>query len=206
MTQTTPNLILGSKSPRRQDIMQQAGYVFELREQDTDESFPESLPLANVAEYVAGVKARAFADQLSPADVLITADTVVILQNDILGKPKGRAEAAQMLSRLSDKTHTVITGVCISTLQRQKVFSSKTKVTFNNLRKADIDFYLDHYQPFDKAGAYGVQEWIGMIGIRRIEGSYYNVMGLPIDLLYHELPAFGIFTSKPSQPHLVSSD
>lgn len=182
-------LILGSKSPRRQELLQSLGYGFETQVRPVDESFPQDLPVTELAEYIARKKASAFQD-LEQDQLLITSDTVVICNNQALAKASNENEAKDMLSLISGKRHLVMTGVCLKTKEGIKSFAETTQVVFAELKKEEIDFYIQKYQPFDKAGAYGIQEWIGMIGIERIEGDYYNVMGLPLHRLYQELQAY----------------
>jgi septum formation protein len=180
-------LILASASPRRQQLLRDAGFTFEVRVKPVPEVYPATLAPEEVPEYLARLKASAFAGELLPDELLITADTVVCLHGKIIGKPGGREEAIAMLTELSGNCHLVVTGVCITTAARKRSFNAHTHVYFRNLRAEEIGYYVDHYQPFDKAGAYGIQEWIGYTGIERIEGSFYNVMGLPIQKLYQAL-------------------
>ncbi|MDR1414750.1 MAG: Maf-like protein [Odoribacteraceae bacterium] len=180
-------LILASASPRRQQLMRDAGLPFEVRLKPVPELYPAALPPEEVPEYLARLKAKPFAGELLPDEMLITADTVVCINGKIIGKPGDREEAIAMLTELSGNRHLVVTGVCITTNARQLSFSAHTHVYFRDLREDEIRHYVDHYQPFDKAGAYGIQEWIGYTGIERIEGSFYNVMGLPIQKLYQAL-------------------
>ena len=180
-------LILASASPRRQQLMKDAGFTFEVRLKNVEEKYPQELHLENVPEYLSKVKASAFREELKADEVLITADTVVCIHDRILGKPAGRKEAISMLQELSGNRHLVVTGVSVTTRTEQLSFSSRTDVFFKRLSNEEIEFYVDTYKPFDKAGAYGIQEWIGYIGIERIEGSFYNVMGLPIQKLYETL-------------------
>lgn len=182
-------IILGSGSPRRKELLANLGFTFEVRTKDTDESYPFTMNGKDVPTFLAKQKANALLSELSNNELLICADTVVVLTNEILGKPANKSEANAMLNRLSGNKHEVITGVFIGTIEKQIVFSEKTEVTFNNLSQADINFYIDNYQPFDKAGSYGIQEWIGAIGIKTISGSYSNVMGLPTDKVYDLLIA-----------------
>lgn len=179
-------LILGSKSPRRQELLAGIGVEFEVRTKDTDESYPSTLPAHEVPEFIAKVKADAFTD-LTADDILITADTVVIVNGKIYGKPHTRDEAFEMLKRLQDNTHQVVTGVCIRRGEKIISFSDETIVHFLPLADDEIYLYIDKYHPFDKAGAYGVQEWIGYVAVDRMEGSYFNVMGLPIHKVYQAL-------------------
>ncbi len=180
-------LILASASPRRQQLMKDAGFTFEVRLKSVEEKYPQELHLENVPEYLSKVKASAFREELKADEVLITADTVVCIHDRILGKPTDRKEAISMLQELSGNRHLVVTGVSVTTRTEQLSFSSRTDVFFKHLSNEEIEFYVDTYKPFDKAGAYGIQEWIGYIGIERIEGSFYNVMGLPIQKLYETL-------------------
>lgn len=180
-------LILASASPRRQQLMKDAGFTFEVRLKNVEEKYPQELHWENVPEYLSKVKASAFQEELKADEVLITADTVVCIHDRILGKPADRKEAISMLQELSGNRHLVVTGVSVTTRTEQLSFSSRTDVFFKRLSNEEIEFYVDTYKPFDKAGAYGIQEWIGYIGIERIEGSFYNVMGLPIQKLYETL-------------------
>ena len=180
-------LILASASPRRQQLMKDAGFTFEVRLKNVEEKYPQELHLENVPEYLSKVKASAFREELKADEVLITADTVVCIHDRILGKPADRKEAISMLQELSGNRHLVVTGVSVTTRTEQLSFSSRTDLFFKPLSNEEIEFYVDTYKPFDKAGAYGIQEWIGYIGIERIEGSFYNVMGLPIQKLYETL-------------------
>ena len=180
-------LILASASPRRQQLMKDAGFTFEVRLKNVEEKYPQELHLENVPEYLSKVKASAFREELKADEVLITADTVVCIHDRILGKPADRKEAISMLQKLSGNRHLVVTGVSVTTRTEQLSFSSRTDVFFKHLSNEEIEFYVDTYKPFDKAGVYGIQECIGYIGIARIEGSFYNVMGLPIQKLYETL-------------------
>lgn len=182
--------ILGSKSPRRSELLAGIGCAFEVRTKDTPENYPKELALEKVPEYLATVKANALLEDLQENEVVICADTVVIINNEILGKPENEAEAKMMLQKLSANTHTVITGVFVGNKTKQIIFSDSTKVTFSKLTNSEIDFYIEQFKPFDKAGSYGIQEWIGFIGVKAIEGSYTNVMGLPTNKLYHVLVYF----------------
>lgn len=216
-------IILASNSPRRRELLAGLDIPFEVKViQGIDESYPESLPAYDTAQYIAVKKAEAYrplldsavGHQESSSDLhetsagienhellILTADTVVIApsseeQNDqegkgiILGKPKDAADASRMLEMLSGKTHHVVTGVCITSLEKQRQFSVVTEVTFKKLSKNEIDYYVEHYKPLDKAGAYGIQEWIGYIGCTSLKGSYFNVMGLPVQRIYEELKKF----------------
>tara|TARA_B110000971_G_C20025586_1_gene508648 strand:+ start:779 stop:1339 length:561 start_codon:yes stop_codon:yes gene_type:complete len=182
-------IILASKSPRRKELLNLLDVEFSIEVRAVNEVFSDRLKTDEVAEYLARLKADAF-KSIKPDELIITADTVVVLNDEILGKPKNTSEAQQMLKKLSGKSHLVITGVCLKTNDRLISFSSSTKVYFKKLTTSEIDYYIENYQPFDKAGSYGIQEWIGAIGITKIEGSYYNVVGLPIYQLNEELKQF----------------
>lgn len=182
-------LILASSSPRRQYLMREAGYNFTVEKPDVDESFPKELPVEQVAKYLASKKAEYFRKELHE-EVVITADTVVILNNEVLNKPADRDEAIIMLSQLSGQTHLVITGVCILSKEKEESFDDTTEVTFKKLSRMEIEFYVDNYKPYDKAGAYGAQDWIGMVAIEKIVGSYFNVMGLPMHKVYDHMKAW----------------
>lgn len=181
------NIILASKSPRRQELLKGLDINFTIEVREVEELYPSNLAPEEVPVYLASLKAKAFEGDLRKDDVLITSDTIVILGTEILEKPKSPADAERMIAKMSGKTHTVVTGVCISTLNNQIIFSDHTAVTFAELSDEEIDYYVKKYKPFDKAGAYGVQEWIGYIAIEKLEGSYYNVMGLPLHKLYAAL-------------------
>ena len=179
-------LIVASSSPRRQYLMTEAGFSFTVEKPDVDESFPAELPVDQVAKYLAEKKAEYFRPAMKE-EIVLTADTVVILQNKILNKPADRNEAIEMLSNLSGNTHNVMTGVCIVSKEKEISFDETTQVTFVSLTKEEIAFYVDQYKPYDKAGSYGAQDWIGMVAIEKIVGSYFNVMGLPIHKVYQYL-------------------
>ncbi len=179
------NIILASQSPRRKELMQGLNIPFDIQVIDVEESYPQTLTGEEIPKYLAEKKANAYA--ISPDTMLITADTIVWQNGQVFGKPANQEEAKSMLKSLSGNTHDVITGVCIKTREKTKVFSVVSKVSFALLEEEEIDFYIDTYKPFDKAGAYGVQEWIGYIGVKHIEGSYFNIMGLPVQRLYTEL-------------------
>lgn len=188
---TNYKIILASNSPRRKELLSGIDVDYEIHTlPDIDESYPDDLPKEEVAEYIARKKASAYAAELSPETLLITADTIVLLDDVILGKPVDVADAKRMLSLLSGKTHRVITGVCLTSRQKQVAFSSVSRVTFAELSDEEIDYYVEKYRPFDKAGAYGVQEWIGYVAVKHIDGSYFNVMGLPIHRVYNEMKNF----------------
>jgi septum formation protein len=184
------HVILASKSPRRRFLLKELGLNFEIRTKDVDESFPKNLKGKQIALYLCKKKAEAFKSELKPNDLLITADTIVWIGNKVLNKPADHNEAVKMLKHLSDKMHIVYTGVSIATTMKQKTFFAETKVFFKKLSPKEIDFYVSNYKPFDKAGAYGAQEWIGYVGVKKIIGSYFNVMGLPVKELYEELMRF----------------
>ena len=181
-------IYLASNSPRRRELLAGLGLPFEVRViQDIDESYPDDLPVSEVALYIAGKKADAYRSVIQPDELIITADTVVIVGDEILGKPVDEADAIRMLHELSGRTHQVTTGVCLLTPIQERRFAVTTDVTFKTLTDEEIHYYVDHYKPFDKAGAYGIQEWIGYIGVTGLNGSYYNVMGLPVQRIYNEL-------------------
>lgn len=186
------HIILASSSPRRQQLMKEAGIAFEVRTKDTDEVYPPELKVEVIPVYLAQLKAAAFKGELKATDLLITADTIVSLHGRMIGKPHDRADAIRILNELSGNKHTVITGLCLTTAFEQKSIPVFTDVYFRKLDEGEIVYYVDKYKPFDKAGAYGIQEWIGYVGIERIDGSFYNVMGLPVQTLYRELKAFGL--------------
>jgi septum formation protein len=193
------NLILASRSPRREQLLREAGLVFEVVGKDYKEHFPDNLKGAEIAEYLAGAKALHFApDKIPDNQIIITADTIVWCNERVLDKPSGYKEAFDILSVISGNTHEVITGVCFLSKWRKLIFSETTKVTFDILTKEEIDYYITNYQPYDKAGAYGIQEWIGIVGNSGIVGSYFNVMGLPVHRLLKELKNF-ISTIKTNQ-------
>lgn len=183
-------IILGSKSPRRKELLEGLGISFETRTKEVEESFSNDLDQQKVAEFLAEKKANAFNSELTTGDIVITSDTVVLCENEILGKPKDTADAYKMLSKLSGKSHQVITGVCLKSIDKTITFSDTTRVWFKHLTSEEINYYIHNYKPFDKAGSYGIQEWIGYIGIEKIEGTYFNVMGLPVNLLYKKLYDF----------------
>ncbi len=182
---STP-IILASASPRRQQLLQSIGLEFEVVVRSVDEYFPEDLHPRAVAVLISENKAKAY-DDLSNDNTIITSDTIVVLDDQVIGKPADATEAIEMLKKLSGRTHLVITGVTIFHKGRFRSFSAETRVTFKDLQAWEIQYYVDQFQPFDKAGSYGIQEWIGMIGITGIEGDYYNVMGMPVSRLYEEL-------------------
>ena len=187
------NLILASNSPRRRELLAGLGLPFEVRVlPGIDERYPESLQGGDIPLYISRAKAQAYRAQLKPDDLLITADTIVWQDGQVLGKPADYDEAVSMLQLLSGRTHQVYTGVTLTTTSRQESFQCGTDVTFDKLTDDEIHYYVNHYKPYDKAGAYGVQEWIGFVGVTRLEGSYFNVMGLPVQRLYQALKGFGV--------------
>lgn len=184
-------VILASNSPRRKELLSGLGIGYEVRTlPDIDESYPPALQGADIPLYIAKEKADAYRDLLQPGELMLTADTIVWLEGRVLGKPRDREDALQMLRDMSGRTHEVFTGVCITTTETQRSFAARTEVSFAVLTEDEITYYVDHYKPMDKAGAYGVQEWIGYIGVENISGSYYNIMGLPVQRLYRELLHF----------------
>ena len=187
----TYKIILASNSPRRKELLAGIDVPFEVRVMDgIDESYPDTLPIQDIAEYIAKKKATAYRETMAGDELVITADTIVVLGSKVMGKPHDANEASSMLRQLSGQTHQVITGVTLTTQERQISFSVETDVTFKNLSDEEIDYYVIHYRPFDKAGAYGIQEWIGHIGVTGMSGSYFNVMGLPVQRIYEALKTF----------------
>ena len=180
-------LILASGSPRRQQFFKDLGLDFEIRLKEVEEVYPPKLKHFEISDYLAQLKSLPFENELKENDILITSDTIVWHNDKALGKPRDTQEAFDMLSSMSDTTHEVITSVCFKTTTFQKTVASVTKVTFKPLSSEEINYYIDNYKPFDKAGAYGIQEWIGAIGITKIEGNYNTVVGLPLDVVYREL-------------------
>ena len=184
------HLILASQSPRRRELLSGLDLDFEVRVlEGIDESYPEGLPADRIALHIAKAKAEAYRQIINPDDLVITADTIVVLDNQVLGKPHSHDEATAMLRAISGRTHHVITGVALTTLEEQRTLSVTSEVTFKMLTEDEIAYYVDHYKPYDKAGAYGIQEWIGYIGVTGLKGSYFNVMGLPVQRIYQELVA-----------------
>lgn len=182
------NIILASNSPRRKELLSGLGLNFSVKTiSDIDESYPDHLQGSDIAEHISLKKAKAYEKILSSNDLIITADTIVWSQNKVLGKPKDRQDAIEMIKALSGKTHIVYTAVSMTTTEWQKSFTTASEVVFDNLTDEEIEYYVDHYKPLDKAGAYGIQEWIGYIGVKSIKGSFYNIMGLPVQRLYSEL-------------------
>ena len=184
-------ILLASGSPRRKELLSGLDIPFDIKLlPDLEESYPDDLPCSEIPEYLALKKAKSYADLIDGETLVITADTLVILDNKVYGKPQDEDDAKRMLRELSGKTHQVITGVCLFTKEKVKTFSVFSDVRFARLEEADINYYVDKYKPLDKAGAYGIQEWIGYIGVEHISGSYYNIMGLPVQRLSKELRDF----------------
>jgi septum formation protein len=188
------SVILASGSPRRQALLKELGLQFEVVLKDIDEEFPSHLKREQVAEFLARKKASAYSKEISEGKIVITADTIVCVNDEILNKPSGFEKAFQMLKKLSGRSHQVITAVCISSEKFSDCFSVVTTVKFKKLSESEITYYITTHQPFDKAGGYGIQEWIGLIGLESIEGSYYNVVGLPVKELYERLEAMQIIS------------
>lgn len=181
-------VVLASNSPRRKELLSGLGIEYEVKTlADVDESFPEGLDGVEIPAYIARAKADAYRQVMQENELVITADTIVWLDGEVMGKPVDEEDARRMLRALSGKTHQVITGVCLTTVGYQKTFATVTDVTFAAMTDDEIDYYVTHYRPMDKAGSYGIQEWIGFVGVERIEGSYFNVVGMPIQRLYTEL-------------------
>ncbi len=188
-------LILASNSPRRKQLLQELDLPFTVRTlQGIDEQYPATLAVEKIPLFLSKLKAEAYLPTLADDELLITADTIVACEGNVLGKPVDAADAHRMLTLLSGRSHDVVTAVALTTTEQQRAFTVTTKVTFAQLCREEIDYYIDHYKPFDKAGAYGIQEWIGHAGITHIEGSYFNVVGLPVARLYEELKLFGAIT------------
>ena len=181
-------IVLASNSPRRRELLSGLNLEYTVRVlPDIDESYPDTLKGEEIPMYISREKAKAYRNSMAEDELIITADTVVCINEKVLGKPRTQEEAKEMLRELSGKTHQVITGVCLMTCGLQRTFSATTQVTFDVLTEDEIEFYVEKFRPLDKAGAYGVQEWIGFVGVSRLEGSYFNVMGLPMQRLYQEL-------------------
>ena len=183
-------LILASQSPRRHQMLKELGLSFELKTKDVEEVYPDGLTPEEIPVYLAELKGKAFKEDVVSNELVITADTIVCIDDWILGKPKDRNDAVKMLRALSGRAHQVISGVSLRSKEKSVSFATTTNVHFKTLSEEEINYYIDNYKPFDKAGAYGIQEWIGFIGIDGIEGSYFNVVGLPIQRLYQELSEF----------------
>ena len=181
-------IVLASNSPRRRELLSGLNLEYTVMVlPDIDESYPDTLKGEEIPMYISREKAEAYRNSMAEDELIITADTVVCINEKVLGKPRTQEEAKEMLRELSGKTHQVITGVCLMTCGLQRTFSATTQVTFDVLTEDEIEFYVEKFRPLDKAGAYGVQEWIGFVGVSRLEGSYFNVMGLPVQRLYQEL-------------------
>lgn len=184
-------IVLASNSPRRKELLQRMGVNFKVRTLfGIDESYPDSLRGENIVCYISRNKAKAYQSSMAPNELLITADTIVYVDGEVMGKPKNAEQAKEMLHKLSGKTHQVITGVTIVTAKRTENFGVTSQVKFTNITDEEINFYVDNYLPFDKAGAYGIQEWIGIVAVEEIKGSYFNVVGLPVQRLYQKLKTF----------------
>ena len=184
------NLVLGSASPRRKELLAELELEFSIKTTDEKEDYPKDLEINEIAEFLAKQKADIIARELEKDDLLITADTIVVQNSEVIHKPKNKQDAIEILRKLSGNSHKVITGICITSSEKQIVFSSITDVFFTNLSDDEICFYIEKYKPFDKAGSYGIQDWIGFIGIEKIIGSYNNVVGLPTAELYQKLKLF----------------
>jgi septum formation protein len=188
MQRTEITLLLASQSPRRRALLKELGFPVKIvQAPNVDEIFPDHLKAGEIPVYLAQLKAEAFKEPMADGDMLVTADTIVWLKNEVIGKPLGREDAIKMLKKLSGNKHQVFTGICLKYKGKNHLFCDETNVYFKTLSDEEIVHYVDQYKPFDKAGAYGVQEWIGFVGVERIEGSYFNVMGLPTHLLYSEI-------------------
>lgn len=183
-------IILASRSPRRQQLLQELGIKFEVVVRDYDESYPEELKGKEIAEFLSGEKARHYLAEINDNEIIITADTIVWCNDKVLGKPADAEEAKNMIRELSGNVHDVITGVTLLSNKKEKTFTDLTRVTFEEMSREEISYYVENFKPFDKAGAYGIQEWIGITACSRIEGSYFNVVGLPVQKLYKELKEF----------------
>lgn len=180
-------IILASQSPRRQNLLKELELDFRIDVKEVEENYPDHLLKEEIPVYLSKLKASAFNESIKQNEIIITADTIVWVNNSVLGKPKDKDDAVKMLKTLSDNKHTVYTGVCLKSIAFEKTFWAQTDVYFRKLDTEEIEYYLDKYKPYDKAGSYGIQEWIGYIAIEKIEGSYFNVMGLPVQKLYEEL-------------------
>lgn len=184
-------IVLASNSPRRKELLQRMGVNFKVRTLfGIDESYPDSLRGEDIVCYISRNKAKAYQSSMAPNELLITADTIVYVDGEVMGKPKNAEQAKEMLHKLSGKTHQVITGVTIVTAKRTENFGVTSQVKLTNITDEEINFYVDNYLPFDKAGAYGIQEWIGIVAVEEIKGSYFNVVGLPVQRLYQKLKTF----------------
>ena len=186
----TGKILLASKSPRRKDLLEQAGIPFRILSKEVEETYPKNLNINEIPEYLSLMKAKAVLEDVEPGEIVLAADTIVAKDGVVYGKPKDEADAFHILQELSGSSHEVITGVCLLSPTKEKKFSVITTVYFNSLTEKEISHYVDNYQPYDKAGAYAIQEWIGLIGISKIEGCYFNVVGLPVSRVYEELETF----------------
>ena len=184
------HIILASKSPRRQQLFKELGINFTVQTKDINESYPANLKAAEITDFIAQKKAKAFEQELKDNDILVTSDTIVWHKGAALEKPQDRAHAIEMMESYSGTSHDVITSVCLTSKNKSIVFNDITQVYFKTLSKEEIEYYVDNYNPYDKAGAYGIQEWIGFIGVTKIVGSYFNVMGFPVHKFYEELSKF----------------
>lgn len=184
------HIILASSSPRRQELIKGLGLDFEIRIKPVKEEYPDRLRHFEISDYLAQLKSMPFVDELTPNDILITSDTIVWHNESALGKPKDNNDAFEMLKALSGQTHEVITSVCFKSIRAEKTINSITKVTFKPLSDEEIWYYINNFKVLDKAGAYGIQDWIGQVGVTKIEGSYFNVMGFPMDHIYKTLLTF----------------
>ena len=189
MLKLNKTLLLASNSPRRQQLLRDAGFEFNVKVKDTNEDFPKTMPVDEVPAFLARKKAEAFREELGN-QIILTADTIVVIDKDILNKPKDASEAREMLRKLSGRQHQVITGVCVMTAENTESFIDVAEVFFRELSDWEIDYYIENCRPFDKAGSYGVQDFIGMVGIPRMEGSYFTVMGLPVHKVYEALSKY----------------
>jgi septum formation protein len=183
-------IVLGSGSPRRQELLADMGFIFDIVIANIDETCPDSIAPEDVALYLAEAKMAKLEPVSGSSEIMITADTIVLCDNKVVPKPSGKEEAVAFLKMLSGRSHSVITGVCIASGNRRRSFSTETVVTFCEINEEEIEWYVDNFRPYDKAGGYGIQEWIGFIAVEKIEGSYFNVMGLPVNKLYRELKEF----------------
>ncbi|HEX8547030.1 MAG TPA: Maf family nucleotide pyrophosphatase [Cytophagaceae bacterium] len=189
-TNRNKKIILASNSPRRSQILRDAGFSFEVKSKNVEEIYPESTSLEDIPVYLAELKADAFRDEMQSDEIILAADTIVIHDQQVLGKPKDPKDAKEMLKKLSGSWHNVVSGVCILSQEKTIIIKDLTKVYFREMSAEEIEYYVNTFKPLDKAGAYGIQEWIGMTGVEKIDGSFYNVMGLPIDKVYRKLIQF----------------
>jgi septum formation protein len=184
-------LVLASQSPRRAQLLESLGFTFSIRVPLINEDYPAHLVGPDIVEYLSLKKAKALLKHITPAELIIASDTIVVIENEVLGKPENEIQAKEMLFKLSNKTHQVYTGLCLlNAKEDSKILSSKTDIQFKELSEEEIDYYIQNFKPFDKAGSYGIQEWIGMVGIKSISGNYFSVMGLPVFELYQEIKNF----------------